>query len=167
MQRQIDLLDERHTITVAGRPREWQLKVGDQDFRPAALTPGENEGHRVRLGDQCARVEMAVKGETAYIRAFDRTFTLIVVDPVEQAAQASGRSGNVTRALMPGTVVAVSVAPGDLITRGQPMITIESMKILTVITAPRDGEVSRVHFKPQDTFDKNAALITLSEKKEA
>jgi 3-methylcrotonyl-CoA carboxylase alpha subunit len=47
------------------------------------------------------------------------------------------------------------------------MITIESMKILTVITAPRDGMVSDIHFKPGDTFDKSAVLVTLSEQEEA
>ena len=40
------------------------------------------------------------------------------------------------------------------------------MKILMVITAPRDGEVSQVHFEPRDTFDKNAVLVTLREKEE-
>ena len=58
------------------------------------------------------------------------------------------------------------MAAGDPVTKGQSMITIESMKILTMITAPRDGEVSQVHVEPGDTFDKNAALITLREKEE-
>ena len=110
---------------------------------------------------------MAVKGETAYIRAFDRTFTLRIVDPVEQAAQeAGGSSSNTARAPMPGMVVEVQVAAGDQVTKGQPIITIESMKILTLITAPRGGEVSQVHFEPGDTFDKNAAQVTLTEKEE-
>ena len=167
MIRRIDLLDERHNVTIIGRPRERQMKVGDGDFQPVTLTPIKNEEHIVHLGDQRVRVKMAVKGETAYICAFDQTFTLNIVDPVEQAAQSSGNFSNTIRAPMPGTVVAVSVTEGDRITKGQSMITIESMKILTVITAPGNGEVAKVHFKPQDTFDKNAALITLSKKEEA
>jgi biotin carboxyl carrier protein len=54
------------------------------------------------------------------------------------------------------------VNEGDKVTKGQPMMTIESMKILTVITAPSDGEVSQIHFEPGDTFEKNATLITLT-----
>jgi biotin carboxyl carrier protein len=38
---------------------------------------------------------------------------------------------------------------------------IESMKILTVISAPRDGQVAGIHFEPGESFDKNAALVSL------
>ncbi|MCP4722767.1 MAG: hypothetical protein GY860_25200, partial [Desulfobacteraceae bacterium] len=48
----------------------------------------------------------------------------------------------------------------------QPLITIECMKILTDITAPRDGEVATVNFEPGKTFDKNAVLVILKEKKD-
>ena len=124
-----------------------------------------NDGyHLIRLGDQKARIRMAVKGEVAYIRAFDRTFSLRIMDPVEQAAQETGSGSDKTRAPMPGTVASVDVAEGDDVKKGIPMMTIESMKILTIIAAPRDGNVARVHFKPGDTFDKNAVLITLIDK---
>jgi 3-methylcrotonyl-CoA carboxylase alpha subunit len=166
MQRRIDLLDEHHTVTVFGQPGEQRLQVADGEPQPVALTV-DAAGHRViQLGDQRADIQIAVKGETAYIRAFDHSFTLHIVDPVDQAAQEVGGSSNTARAPMPGTVVEITVAAGDPVTKGQSMITIESMKILTMITAPRDGEVSQVHVEPGDTFDKNAALITLREKEE-
>ncbi|NOX33804.1 MAG: acetyl-CoA carboxylase biotin carboxyl carrier protein subunit [Deltaproteobacteria bacterium] len=109
---------------------------------------------------------MAVKGETAYIRAFGRTFTLHIVNPVEQAAQETGTGSDTARAPMPGMVVEILVSEGETLTKGQPMITIESMKILTVIISPRDGEVSMVHLKSGDTFDKNASLVTLKKEEE-
>ena len=43
---------------------------------------------------------------------------------------------------------------------------IESMKILTVIKAPRDGVVAKIHFAPGQTFDRNDALVTLTEKED-
>jgi len=166
MRRRIDLLDEHYTVTVSGQSGEQRLQVADGKAQSAVLTVGRQYHRVIQLGDQRADIQMAVKGETAYIRAFDRTFTLRIVDPVEQAAQEAGGSSNTARAPMPGTVVDVQVTVGEGLTKGQPMITIESMKILTVITAPRDGEVSEVHFEPGDTFDKNAALVTLREKEE-
>jgi len=166
MKRRIDLLDEHYTVTVFGQSGEWRLQVVDGEPQPAELAVGTEFQGTIQLGDQKADIQMAVKGETAYIRAFDRTFTLRIVDPVEQAAQEGGGSSNTARAPMPGTIVEVQVAAGEVVSKGQPMITIESMKILTVITATRDGEVSEVHFEPGDTFDKNAALVTLKEKEE-
>ena len=165
MKRRIDLLDEHRSVTVFGQSGDWRLQVEDGELQTASLAMGTGCKGTIQLGDQKADIQMAVKGETAYIRAFDRMFTLRIVNPVEQAAQEAGGSST-ARAPMPGMVVEVHVATGEVVSRGQPMITIESMKILTVITAPRDGEVSEVHFEPGDTFDKNAALITLKEQEE-
>jgi acetyl/propionyl-CoA carboxylase alpha subunit len=166
MKRRIDLLDEHYTVTVFGQPGEQQLQVADGEAQPAALTVGTECQRTILLGKRRADIQIAIKGETAYIRAFDRAFTLRIIDPVEQAAQEAGGSSNTARAPMPGTIVEVQVAVGEAVTKGQPMTTIESMKILMVITAPRDGEVSEVHFEPGDTFDKNAALVTLKGKEE-
>jgi len=162
----IDLLDEHYEVTVLGRPGRRLVHVGDCEPEPAGLTMADSGEGVIDLGDQSARVRIAVKGETVYVRAFDRTFTMNVVDPVEQAAREAGGRSNAARAPMPGTVVEIRVAAGDQVTKGQPMMTIESMKILTVIAAPRDGEVEQVHFMTGQTFDKNAVLVTLIKKQE-
>jgi len=166
MQRQINLLGKDYTVTIVGGPEERKLKVEAGGFQSVALNSMNYGQGIVVLGDQSIPVKMAVKGETVYIRAFDRTFVLQIVNPVEQAAQESGGPVNTARAPMPGTVVTVDVTAGAWVTKGQSMMTIESMKILTVITAHRDGEVVQVHFKPGETFGKNAALITLLKKEE-
>lgn len=164
MKRRIDFLEEQYSVTVFGHTGGHYLQVADGQVQPAALTMRTMHHGIIQLGDQQMDIQMAVKGEAAYIRAFDRTFTLRIVDPVEQAAQEAGGGSNTARAPMPGTVVEVQVAVGEMVYKGQPMITIESMKILMVISASRDGEVAEVHFSPGDTFDKNTALITLKNK---
>ena len=164
MRRRIDLLNEHYNVTVIGRPEERQIKVDVGKYQAVALIFMENEESVIQLEKLSVRVKMAVKGEMTYIRAFGRTFALEIVDPVEQASQESGTRSNNIYAPMPGMVVEVAVAAGAQVIKGQSMMTIESMKILTVITAPRNGEVTQVHFDPEDAFDKNAVLITLSEK---
>jgi biotin carboxyl carrier protein len=164
MQCQINLLDVLYTVTLVGHPEERQLKVEAGEFQSVALNSMKDGQNIILLGEQNVRVKMAVKGEMVYIRAFDRTFALHIVNPVEQATQETGGPGNSARAPMPGTVVEVDVAAGDQILKGQSMMTIESMKILTVIGAPRDGAVEQVHFEPGATFGKNAALVTLTKK---
>ncbi|MDO5751821.1 biotin carboxylase N-terminal domain-containing protein [Arthrobacter sp.] len=45
---------------------------------------------------------------------------------------------------MPGAVVAVHVAAGDLVTAGQPLLVLEAMKMLHTIGAPADGTVAEL-----------------------
>lgn len=166
MQRRIDLMNNSYTVTVTGTEGNQEIQVDDQRPAPAALFKHTGCTHQIEVNGQKEDIQVAVKGESAYIKVFGRTFTLKVVDPVEQASQESGGSDN-AKAPMPGMVVDIHVAKGDKVSKGQDLITIESMKILTVITAPRDGEVSRINFEPGSTFDKNDVLVTLKEKEDA
>lgn len=167
MQRRIDLLNDNYKVTITGSSGNHMLQVEAETPLPAELISTKSGKTMLKLGDRATEMEMAVKGEVAYIHAFGRSFCLSIIDPVEQASQEAGGKSNTARSPMPGIVVEVDVNIGDEVTKGQAMLTIESMKILTVITAPRDGEVGKIHFKPGDTFDKNAVLITLTENKEA
>lgn len=166
MQRRIDLLGKQYLTTISGDSGDYCLRVGDDIPQSACLTMENNFHAKIQLGESQANFQMIVKGETAFIRAFDRTFTLTVVDPVEQASRKDCGRMDSASAPMPGMVVEVHTAQGDKVVKGQPLITIESMKILTIITAPRDGEVAKVIFEPGKTFDKNAALVTLKQMEE-
>ena len=46
---------------------------------------------------------------------------------------------------MPGTVIAVPVAIGDVVVRGQAVVVVEAMKMEHTLTAPFDGSVAEVH----------------------
>ena len=166
MKRRIDLLGNPYTVTLLNRPLKTHMIVNTETPRPVAITSVTDTEHLVHMGEARARVQMAVKGNTAYIRAFDRTFALTIVNPVEQAAQETGSSSSTICAPMPGLVVDISASAGDRVTKGQPVMTIESMKILTVLTAPKDGDIAGILVNPGDSFEKNAVLIRFSKKKE-
>jgi biotin carboxyl carrier protein len=162
MHRRIELLGNYEEITVYGRSSGHLLQIGDAEPQPAVLTATDSGDHTIQLGELRTRVRLHVKGEKAYIRAFGQTFELRIVNPVEQAGRPVQGGGNQVRAPMPGVVVDVHVAEGEQIVKGQSMMTIESMKILTAIPAPGHGKVGRIHFKPDQSFEKGAVLATLS-----
>jgi 3-methylcrotonyl-CoA carboxylase alpha subunit len=56
----------------------------------------------------------------------------------------SGSGDGAIVAPMPGIIIAVSVAEGDLVKRGQPLIAIEAMKMEQVLHAPFDGTVAEL-----------------------
>ncbi|KAJ1808497.1 hypothetical protein LPJ75_004576, partial [Coemansia sp. RSA 2598] len=52
---------------------------------------------------------------------------------------------------MPGTIVSVAVAPGDVVAEGAEVAVVEAMKMQNVLRAPRAGTVKAVHVKPGST----------------
>ncbi len=166
MHRRIVLLDEYDDVTVSGSSPEYLVQIGDADPQPAVLAATSSGDHSIQLGAQRARVHVKVKGEMAYILAFGQTFELRIVNPVEQAARSAKGGRNKARAPMPGVVVDIHVTEGEHIVRGQSMMTIESMKILTAIQAPRDGVVDSIHYGSDQPFEKGAILVTLRPEEE-
>jgi 3-methylcrotonyl-CoA carboxylase alpha subunit len=162
MHRRIELLNKFYEVTVSGSSERRLVRIGDAAAQPAALTGSDLAGWAIRMGEARTPVRVKTKGEMIYIRAFGRTFELRIVNPVEQASQRSRGVRNRARAPMPGVVVDIHVAEGEEIAKGQTMMTIESMKILTAIPAPRQGKVNKIHFKPGQSFEKGAVLVTLS-----
>jgi biotin carboxyl carrier protein len=59
--------------------------------------------------------------------------------------EAAGHSGPLeVHAIIPGRIVAVSVAPGDAVTAGQHLLVLEAMKMQNELRAPREGTIERV-----------------------
>ena len=166
MHGRIELLDKYYDITVYGRSSKHLVQIGDAEPLPAILAVTNSGDHIIQLGDQHTRVSVKVKGEMAYIRAFGQTFDLRIVNPVEQAGQSVKGGSNKARAPMPGVVVDIHVTEGEHIVKGQSMMTIESMKILTAIQAPRHGKVGKIHFAQGQSFEKGAILVTLCPEEE-
>lgn len=166
MHRRVELINEYDDVTVYGRSSRHLVQINDADPQPAVLTVTDSGDHIIHLGQQRTRVDIQVKGEMAYIRAFGQTFELKIVNPVEQAGMSLKGGSNKVRAPMPGVVVDIHVGEGEHILKGQSMMTIESMKILTAIQAPRNGKVGRIHFASGQPFEKGAILVTVSPQEE-
>jgi biotin carboxyl carrier protein len=65
------------------------------------------------------------------------------------------------RAKLPGLIVAVQVEEGSSVTEGQPLLTIEAMKMQNEVRAPRDGTVASVVVETGQTVATGASLLRL------
>jgi len=63
---------------------------------------------------------------------------------------------------MPGVVVSVKAVVGERVAAGTVVAVIESMKLETAIRAAQDGIVEKIHVRAGESFDRDAALVTLS-----
>ncbi len=74
-------------------------------------------------------------------RGHSRTFSPY---PPRQTAGASASSGDILSP-MPGRIIAVEVAKGQSVTKGQKLLTLEAMKMEHTLTAPFDGVVAELN----------------------
>jgi pyruvate carboxylase subunit B len=82
--------------------------------------------------------------------------------PKAQAAQPSGDvDGTLLLAPMPGMVISYSKQVGDQVSKGDPIVILEAMKMENALGAPCDGVVKANNFKSGDTVAKGAALSVI------
>jgi biotin carboxyl carrier protein len=62
---------------------------------------------------------------------------------------------------MPGKVVAILVAEGDAVDRGQGLVIVEAMKMENEVRSPIAGEVKEIKVKPGDTVEGGAVLLVV------
>jgi len=60
---------------------------------------------------------------------------------------------------MPGAVLEVAVAAGDVVTAGTVLVVVEAMKMEHPVTAPVDGTVGQVHVRAGDRVDAGSPLL--------
>ena len=60
---------------------------------------------------------------------------------------------------MPGMVVTVAVKPGQKVSKGSPLLSIEAMKMETVLSADAEGTIKAVHVKPGEVIAVKDLLV--------
>jgi acetyl/propionyl-CoA carboxylase alpha subunit len=64
-------------------------------------------------------------------------------------------------ATMPGKVIAVKAAAGQVVKKGDEIVVVEAMKMENALRAPRDGSVKAVHVKVGDMVGPGSVLAEL------
>jgi biotin carboxyl carrier protein len=70
-------------------------------------------------------------------------------------------AARVARAPVAGVVAQVAVAPGQRVTKGQPLVCVEAMKMEMWLNAAAGGVVSAVRVALRDTVASGAVLVEL------
>ncbi|MCU6454686.1 ATP-grasp domain-containing protein [Sphingomonas sp. A2-49] len=84
------------------------------------------------------------------------------VTPFRAAGAAAGGAGDgAILSPMPGRVIAVEVAAGDAVVKGQRLVTLEAMKMEHSLTAPFDGHVADLAAQPEGQVTEGTLLVRI------
>ncbi len=81
--------------------------------------------------------------------------------PAPAPAAPTVGAGEVIPSPLPGNILAVKVAAGEAVTKGQLLVVIEAMKMENEVLSPRDGTVAQVIASKGSVVETGAPLLTL------
>lgn len=82
-------------------------------------------------------------------------------EPTESVAQRTTGDGTEVKAPMPGTILKVSVSPGQSISQGDTLVVLEAMKMENEVVAPADGVVDDILVSANDRVESDQLLLTI------
>ena len=130
---------KRLRITVEGKSYEVEVELLDEGFAaPAAPRPASSGSTRVSAPVAAPKP----------------------VAPPKPAASTGGGAGDVASPLA-AIVVSVDVAVGDTIEEGQKVVTLEAMKMNTIVSASAAGTVKAINVAAGDAVEEGQALVSI------
>ena len=121
----------------------WMIAV---DAAPAvAATLEANDGQLTCHYDgRSTTFDLAEDGTTVWLGSDGAIWPIRVVAPTRQTRAAAETTAGPILSPMPGMLLAVRVAVGDQVDKGQALAVVEAMKMEHTVTAPAGGVVLRV-----------------------
>ncbi len=152
--------DETRAFTLKRSRNEVEIGDGAQLYLCSARV-GEDGGFDAHIDGRSVRAAASVAQGQVELWLKGRSHRFELVDPNERRAAAQTGHGHLT-APMPGKIIAVLVEAGAQVSRGQPLVTMEAMKMEHTVAAPFDGVVETIRFGVGDLVSEGADLIHLS-----
>ncbi|OYX02755.1 MAG: hypothetical protein B7Z14_02420, partial [Bosea sp. 32-68-6] len=100
-------------------------------------------GHDIDEGEHEIALAQGERGTWLALHRGRQT-SVALFDPFAVDLDAAAGSGGVIKAPMHGKLIALFVAAGDAVVKGQRLAIVEAMKMEHVLVAPRDGTVSEI-----------------------
>jgi 3-methylcrotonyl-CoA carboxylase alpha subunit len=93
---------------------------------------------------------------------FQRGHAFASSQPQSLASSAGAAADGAIRAPMPGKLIAVQVADGAVVVKGQALVTLEAMKMEHTLTAPFDGRAADLAHKTGDQVSEGTVLLRIA-----
>ncbi len=134
-------------MTVAGQAFEVQVEPAG----PGAFV--------FRQGDRHETFHCVRDGDAVHLFWRGRAYRL--EEETERSRASHRHAGGGLEAPMPGKVIAVKVAAGDTVMKGDELLVVEAMKMENAVRAPREGRVKSVSAQVGDMVSPGIVLVEL------
>ncbi|GAA4033039.1 acetyl/propionyl/methylcrotonyl-CoA carboxylase subunit alpha [Actimicrobium antarcticum] len=162
LQRTLELTDDAgtHAVRTTYLRDGFQLDVGDASAL-MTITSHVGDAITLQLGERTVRGTVVRDGEQFHVYQQGSHAALTWTDPLAHSGETEAEGGRLT-APMPGKIVAVLVAAGDVVEKGAPMLIMEAMKMEHTITAPAAGVVEQVLYAVGDQVTEGSPLLSFN-----
>ncbi len=160
------------SVTVDGERHEHLVRI-DGDRTAVRLDDAWCELDLARRGDQhvvtlAGRPERGlavVDGASVALRfgAGEVAAEVRHVGEIDVHGRSSDRDEGRLVAAMPGLVAEIAVSVGDVVAEGQPVVTIESMKLFHTLTAPRAARIAAIEVAAGQAIEKGRVLVVFAD----
>jgi biotin carboxyl carrier protein len=157
----VELVETLGELRVAydGTPLETRYEEVDRLGQVALFlrSGAADKAYAISIEGNAAEVQVTVAGHL---------YQVALEDERERAAHDAERTrrsgGGDLKSVMPGVVVKLLVAAGDVVTKGMPLLILEAMKMQNEIAAPSDGKIVALHVREGQAVASGAKLVTLT-----
>jgi 3-methylcrotonyl-CoA carboxylase alpha subunit len=164
-QRQLSFTDDyaagtdskAYAVKLTYHAHGWDIEMAGTSSK-LELVKRDGAELSIRLGGTATHGSVRRDGEIFHVFTGGRHYTLAYNDPMAHAGEHEAGGGRLT-APMPGKVVAVMIANGAEVQKGQPLVIMEAMKMEHTIAAPSDGLVEEVLYAVGDQVADGAPLL--------
>ena len=155
-QHEVDVVERLGELKVAvdGKPLDLSYEEVDTLGQVALLSEGKSYG--VSIEGDMSKASVVIAGHL---------YAVEIEDERERAAHAAERAaikgGGLVKAIMPGIVVKLMVAEGDIVEAGQSLLILEAMKMQNEIAAPAAGKIKTIHVREREAVAGGAKLVMI------
>jgi 3-methylcrotonyl-CoA carboxylase alpha subunit len=160
---------DREVVVIVRRRRDGmldlQLPGGTQE---ASVQRRDDDRLAIRLGDDTFAATVmrhrTSDGVDYTLFADGRSRRLRLVDPLDVTQYEAVASGEASvRSPLPGKIIDLRVKAGDTVSKGQPLLVLEAMKMEHTLAAPTDGKIKSMRYAVGEQVAEGAELVEFEE----
>lgn len=155
-----EMAADRFRVWIGDRELEVHI-AGDHDIAEASITP---EMVPIRGDGEAVVRPVSIYGAapaSQWTTSSSAAAASVTPGVSAQAVTPPGAYDMV--APMPGTIIAVNIAPGDQVQAGQPLLVLEAMKMKNTLRSPQEGTIAEITVVAGQNVKAGSLLIRFAE----